>query len=389
MEAVRRKGGRAVRGLAVILLTVLVTTALPPSRLTAQAIAGGRVVKPGASDSTPVQGVRVVLHQVGRESQGPIDSVVSGRGGRFRFRFAADSAALYLLSARHGGVEFFSPPVRPDAARPDTAISLVVYDTSSTAPIGLAARHIVIPRAGEDGTREVLDLVVLVNAGRLARVAPDTLAASWSGPLPAASEGLDVGESDVSPDAVSRRGDSVFLAAPIGPGEKQVSLQYHVPGDRRQVNIPLGREGGTVSVLVEEPTAMVTGEGLALADTQMIGGRTLRRWTGEMPPGAVISVRLPAPGATPINVLGVLVASAVLALAAAAWRLARAPTPRRAAARAQVTSEQLLNRIAALDARYVGREGDVEAPEWARYQTDRARLKAELESMLALRQSAG
>ncbi len=389
IQAVRRNGGTAVGRLAAVLLLPMITSAVPPFRLSAQQLAGGRVVKPSTGDSMPVQGVRVVLHQVGRESQGPIDSVVSGRGGRFRFRFSADSAALYLLSARHGGVEFFSAPVLLDAARPDTAISLVVYDTSSTAPIALAARHIVIPRAGEDGTREVLDVVVLVNEGRLARVSPDTLAASWSGPLPAASEGLDVGESDVSPDALSRRGDSVFLAAPIGPGEKRISLQYHVPGDRRQVDIPLGREGGTVNVLVEEPTGMVTGEGLALADTQMIGGRSLRRWTGVMPPGAVISVRLPAPAGAPMNVLGVLVASVVLALAAAAWRLARTSGPRLDAARAPVTSDQLLDRIASLDARYLGREADVEPPEWARYQADRARLKAELESMLALRAPAG
>ena len=149
-----------------------------------------------------------------------MDSTTSARDGRFRFRFTPDTSAIYLLSARYAGVEYFSPPVQLDSARRDTAISVVVYDTSSTAPIELAARHIVIPRAGDDGTREVLDLVVLQNQGTVARVAPDTLGASWSAPLPPGSEGLDVGQGDVSPDAIVRRNDSIFMAAPIGPGRR-------------------------------------------------------------------------------------------------------------------------------------------------------------------------
>jgi hypothetical protein len=272
-----------------------------------------------------------------------------------------------------------------DPSRPDTGMSLVVYDTSSTAPLTLAARHLVIPRPGEDGTREVLDLIVLMNPGRLARVAPDSQGASWSGPLPAASEGLEVGEGDVSPDAVERRADSVFLAAPIGPGEKQLSLQYHLPGAVTGARVPLGREGGTVNVLLEEPSATVNGPGLALADTQVIGGRGFRRWSGEVPAGSVIEVRLPGAPRSPVHLLGALVALAAAALAAAAWRfVARGPrgTLRPAP---PPDPDQMLDRIAALDARYLGREAEVAAPEWARYQEDRARLKAELEAMLAVR----
>ena len=39
--------------------------------------------------------------------------------------------------------------------------------------------------------------------------------------------------------------------------------------------------------------------------------------------------------------------------------------------------------LAALDARYIGREDKVEANEWATYQADRTRLKEELQAMLA------
>lgn len=350
------------------------------SPASAQTVAAGRVYRAAGADSAAAPGVRVVLHEVGRAVQGPLDSAVTGPTGAFRFRFTPDTAALYLLSARYGGVEYFSPPVRA-AGGADTGIALVVYDTSSTTPIGLAARHLVIPRAGEDGTREVLDLIVLRNAGRVARVAPDSTGASWSGPLPPASEGLEVGESDVSPEAVTRRGDSIYLAAPLAPGEKQLSLQYHLPAGETDVELPFGAEPGTVNVLVEEPGATVRGAGLALADTQVIGGRAFQRWTGRVPARAVIDVRLPGPPRAPVSVLGVLVAVLVSGLAVAAWKAA---SRRTAPAAATTTPAPLVDRIAALDARYLGREGEVESGEWAAYRDERARLKGELEALLGV-----
>jgi hypothetical protein len=226
----------------------------------------------------PVPGLRVVLHQVGQLEQGPVDSTVAGPEGRFRFRFRPDTGSVYLLSARYRGIEYFSTPVHTNPARPDTAIPLIVYDTSSRTPVRLAARHLVVPRPGEDGTREVLDLIVLRNPGTLARVSPDSLGDTWVGPLPAGSEGLDVGESDVSPEAVRRRGDSLVVSAPIAPGEKQLVLQYHLPPERREIILP-AEPGVRMNVLVEEPDARVTGA-LAVADSQDIQGRSFRRWTG-------------------------------------------------------------------------------------------------------------
>ena len=91
--------------------------------------------------------------------QGPVDSTAADARGRFRFRFRADSGAVYLLSARYREIEYFSTPVHL-GARPDTAIRLVVYDTSSRhpghprrpAPGGAAAgrdRHPRDPRPGD------------------------------------------------------------------------------------------------------------------------------------------------------------------------------------------------------------------------------------------------
>jgi hypothetical protein len=355
--------------------------------LAAQSVTG-RVVRPAAGDSVAVPGVRVVLHRVGQAEQGPVDSMRSGSDGAFRFRVVRDTSVLYLLSARYQGIEYFSFPLdrRPD--RDPAPVILVVRDTSSRTPVTVSARHVVIPRPGEDGTREVLDLVLLVNEGGETRVAPDSLSASWGGPLPPASEGLDLGESDVSPDAVTRRGDSVIVSAPISPGEKQLAFQYHLPGGRQAIELPVGAEPVALNVLLEEAGASAAGPGLVEADSQAIEGRSFRRWTGDMPANAVIRITLPGAGGSTAPVIGALVTVLALALLLAAWRI----LPRRAAAVAPAyrrdDADLLLNEVAALDARYQGREAELPAEEWARYLERRAALKAEAAAALA-RESRG
>jgi hypothetical protein len=333
------------------------------------------VLLPAGKDSVPVGAVRVVLHRVTQAVQGPVDSVVTGPDGRFRFAVARDTSALYLLSARHAGIEYFSTPLDNRRAVDDQTVTVVVHDTSSRVPIAVSARHVVIPRPGDDGTREVLDLVLLANTGTVTRVPPDSVGASWSGPLPQGSEGLELGESDVSPDAVIRRGDSAIVSAPIAPGEKQLALQYHLPGGRQEIEIPVGPEPVGLNVLLEEPGATVTGPGLALADSQLIEGRSFRRWSGDMPADATVRVRLPGagPGATPI--LAALVALLALSLLIAAWRLL--PGTR------VVSADRLVGEIATLDARYEGREAETPPEEWARYLELRGRLKTELAAALA------
>jgi len=378
-----QRGFREVQSLKLP-LALLTLLAAP---LAAQSVTG-RVVRPDGGDSVPVPGVRVVLHQVGAVEQGPVDSMPSGPDGGFRFALLRDTSALYLVSARYRGIEYFSFPLDRTADRDPAPVTLVVRDTSSRTPVGVSARHVVIPRPGDDGTRDVLDLVVLVNGGTETRVAPDSLSASWSGPLPPASEGLELGESDVSPDAVTRRGDSVIVSAPISPGEKQLAFQYHLPGGRQAVELPVGAEPVALNVLLEESGASATGPGLVESDSQAIEGRSFRRWTGDVPANAVIRIALPGAGGSATPVIAALVAVLALALLLAAWRL----LPRRSSAAAaggrRDDADLLLNEIAALDARYQGREAEIAAEEWARYLQRREALRAAAAAALA-RESRG
>ena len=348
----------------------------------------GVVVRPSDGDTVPVAGARVVLHRVGQADQGPVDSVPSAADGRFRIALVRDTAALYLLSARYRGIEYFTMPLDRAPTSDPEVVTVVVHDTSSSTPVTVSARHVVIPRPGDDGTREVLDLVLLANAGTRTRVAPDSLGASWSGPLPPASEGLDLGESDVSPEAVVRRADSVIVSAPISPGEKQLAFQYHLPGGRRSVELPVGEASVALNVLLEEPNASASGPGLVEADSQTIEGRSFRRWSGDVPAGAVVRISLPGAGAAGTPVIAGLVTVLALALLLTAWRILPRRAPAVATAARGANADRLLNEIAALDARFEGREAETPAEEWARYLERRAALKTEAAAALA-RESRG
>jgi hypothetical protein len=276
----------------------------------------GRVLN---ADSAPVGGVRVVLHRVGQSRQGPIDSTRSDRQGRFGFTYSPDTSAFYLASARYAGIEYFSAPLPTNPRAVDTAIGLIVYDTSSRARVELEARHLVLTRPGEDGARSLLDLIILRNPGRLTRVAPDTIRGTWAVPLPRGTVGLQVRESDVSAQALARKGDSLTIGAALAPGEKQLTLEYQVPPTRRTIELPLNRPGMPLNVLVEERAVGVAGPGITLADSQLIQNRSFRRWTGTVKIPGVLRLTLPGSRAAPPWLLPVLVGALALALGAGTW----------------------------------------------------------------------
>ena len=106
---------------------------------------------------------------------------------------------------------------------------------------------------------------------------------------------------------------------------------------------------------------MVSGGSLALADSQVLQGRSFRRWTGAVPAGGALRVTLPGTRA------GTAVAARIL-VAAVAFVLARSRMvfpARRRLDRPAASPGELLDAIAALDARYLGREAETSADEWA------------------------
>jgi hypothetical protein len=252
-----------------------------------------------------------------------------------------------------------------------------VFDTSSMAPLSLQARHLVVTRPGEDGSRGVLDLMVLRNDSRSTRVSPDTIHPTWRGLLPQGTIGFEVAESDFSREALARRGDSVMLLAPFAPGEKQITVQYLIPSDQASVELPLTQVRTSINVLAEETGVRVNGSGIVLADSQVLQGRTFHRWTGTAQSGTVLRISMPGTGRTPRWLLLVPVSVLTLVLIGAGWRSLRKPRPP-----AAITGE-LIDAIAALDVRYAGRESETSKEEWQSYLAERAGIKARLEASLA------
>lgn len=336
----------------------------------------GRVVRAGA-DSTPAAGVRLVLHRVGRSFQGPIDSAVSDARGRFQLRFTVDTTFLYLLSANYSGIEYFSPPINTNPALPDTALVVLVFDTSATQPVDQVARYLVIRRPAENGSRSVLDLIVLANRGAATRVAGDTLRPAWQGFVPRGIGGIRVGEADLSSDAIVFRGDSIMVFAPIAPGEKQIALEYAVPPGT-PLRLRFSQDSVATNVLLQDAGARVEGAEMIATDSQVIEGESFHRWIGAPHAGETITIGFGGSGGTvPGWLLPVMVGVAGAGLLIAVLRL----RPRRSV----VSLEALTDRLAELEVKYAGREGEVTPEEWQVYQGDRTRLRAELSDRIANR----
>jgi hypothetical protein len=337
------------------------------------------VVRLARGDTLPVARQRVVLHRVSREVQGPIDSALTDPRGHFAFRFLPDTAALYLLSARYAGVEYFSAPIHVNPVLPDTALVLLVSDTSTSTPVALASRHLVVSRPGKDGTREVLDIATLRNSGERTRVPADSQTPSWAMPLPIGVLNPQAGQSDFSPEAMVIEGDSLRLFAPIAPGEKDLSISYAVPARAHTLAIPLPQVTGTVFVLLEEPEARLAGASVGTVDTQTIQGHRFRRWSVVVSRPDTLRVQFAT------DWLGNLALPLGVALVAGLLGLGAWIGLRRGAKPAAPTPDALIEAIARLDARYQGREPEFSPEEWRQYRQTRDALKADLAARLASR----
>ena len=370
----RTVGARSVFTVLTVLTVPTVLTAQQP------ALAGGRIVRLSQGDTVPVPAIPLVLHRVGRVAQGPIDTIASDASGRFQVRFAADTSALYLFSVRYQGIEYFSAPIRGIPAQPDTQLVLIVADTSSTAPVGMAERTLLISGPDEGGSRLVLDWIVLMNRGERTRVVPDSARPSWSLPLPEgvqAVELADVHLSQFSPDAVSFQRDSVMVFAPISPGRKELVLQYRVPGTQRRLVAPAAGTD-SVFVLLEEPAATVAEPRLSRGAGQQMQGRSFARWAGVLGSASGIEVVFPSPGIGAGTLLPLLLAVMLAGFGFLAVMLVR----RRPVPIPLPDPTALADAIARLDLQF-GELANPSDEARARYQEERARLKALLVRALA------
>lgn len=252
----------------------------------------GRVVRVAGHDTLPVADARVVLHRVTVNQSGPVDSLTSDRAGRFAFEAKVDSGAIYLVSARWQGVEYFAAPLALGLGAPANGLVLVVADTSSAAPITFASRHLIVSPLTPDGTRDVVDLVVLDNRGTATRVAADTLTPTWRMRLPHFAINIHGGNSTFSLESMRLLGDTVALYAAIPPGQHEIEIDYQIPPATRSFELPVDADVPVSNIISEDKSLRVIGS-YTRSDT-VITGKNFARWQGRLVAGAPVVLRFAA-----------------------------------------------------------------------------------------------
>lgn len=351
----------------------------------------GRVVRPGAAGTVGVASAKVVLHRVGADAAGPLDSMSTSADGRFRFRFRAsgDTSAVYFVSANRGGVAYFTAPLRGSQSRAPS-MELFVFDTTSgPVRITVNGRHIVVPAPDSAASkrRTVIEVYELSNDSTLTRVAGGTAGATFEASLPAGVTSITAGQGDVSPEAVRAVNGRLRVNAPLAPGLKQLSFFYEVPLSDAPMEYTLETDVPVLEVLIEDPNGAASGAGLADLGPAQVEGRIFRRYlASDAKAGAVVRITSPGAGATSARTLQLMLivtavgAAMLLGLGMAFMRKGPGAFTRRRSE----TPEALALAVAAMDAEFE-RIAEPSEQQRAEHYLQRVQLKGRLNAALAKR----
>ena len=269
----------------------------------------------------PLPRAWVILHRVQRSGpSGPIDSARTSADGRYAFRLArTDTNAVYVTSSWYDGIAYFSEPAPISGRAVVTLQPIAVYDTTTTGPpIRVQHRLVTVARPKQDGTRAVLELLALENPGTATRVAPDSTHPNWAGVVPHEGIQFEVGQGDLSPEAIALSGDSVLVFGPIPPGgPKQLNFSYVLPATTQQLAIPIDQRLGQLLLLLEDTTTGVTAPGLEALGVEEIEHRRFASYRAlNLAPGADVVLTFPSRGFRVQSLLPYVVGLLALALAA-------------------------------------------------------------------------
>lgn len=348
----------------------------------------GRVTRPAGARTVGVPAAWVILHRVGRDSAGPLDSMRTRPDGGYGFRYrpSGDSTAVYFVSTNRGGVAYFTPPMREPAVRGGMA-EILVYDTTSTPiPITVRGRHVIVtaPDSATAATRTIVEVYELTNDSSLTRVAGRD-GFTFDAPLPPGITTISGGEGDVSSDAIRAVDGRVRVSAPLAPGPKQFSFFYQVPATADPLAFLVEQPVPAVEVLVEDPRGGVSGAGLTEVTPVQVDGRPLKRFLAQDVAPGTFTVTAPGPAGEARGLRVMLVVTAVGAAMLLAMGMAfMRKGPSMLARRRETDPEALALEIAALDARFEQVAAPTEQQRNEHFLA-RARLKGRLRDALAKR----
>lgn len=352
----------------------------------------GRLLRAAGAAPAPLSSRWVVLHRVGSDRAGPLDSVRSDAAGAYAFQYktSGDPRAVYFVSSSYAGIAYFTAPLQ-SAEVAGEAAELTVYDTTSApVPIRVRARHIVVSAPDTAKTRTVIEVFELSNDSTVTRVAAADTGAVWQSALIDGASHGQVGRTDFSEDAVKFPPGAVRLFAPFSPGLKQFSFSYDVPL-AEEYRVPVLAAADLVEVLVEDPLGRATGGGLAPKGPANVGGRTFARFLAQdVPAAAVITVSAASRGPASDGqwrMLAIIAAlGAVLLVGLARTMMRRSSGARRRATAADAAT--LRQQLAALDESFAKITTPTEAQRADHWQ-QRALLSKQISDAVAREQGLG
>jgi len=349
----------------------------------------GVVVRGTRLSQIPVANQWVVLHRVGPDHAGPLDSVRTTARGEYamRYRATGDSTAIYFASTSYGGVAYFTAPFRSLDAGGDDA-RLTVFDTTSgPVPIGIGGRHLIVAAAGAGGVRPVGEVYDLQNDSTVTLVARDSVTPLWIAHIPPGARAPHTNAGGtIAANAMTFHDGVVGLFAPLSPGLRQVAFSYDLPESAFPLSVPIEKPTGILEIMVEDASARVAAPHLREVAPVNAEGRTFRRFLAQdIDANSVVRIDVPTPGGpAPARVdfaIGAVVAAAMLF--ALLFALRRSPRPARTGVRSRTPerpSTALARQIAELDAAY---EQDPQHSARAVYESRRTELKQQLADALA------
>ena len=241
-----------------------------------------------------------MLHRVGPDRAGPIDSVQSDGAGRYAFNYTRTGSddAVYFVSAFYDGIAYFTPPLAEGKVSGDDGEIAVFDTTSGHVPISLRGHHVIVSSADANARRSIVEVYDLSNDTSVTRVAtgekPEN--ATWQTHIAPAAADFKAMQGDISAGAITFSNGTVSVFAPLAPGLKQVSFSYSLPANSFPLRLPLEKETGVYEIMIEEPTGTVTGPHLREVDPVTVDERNFRRFlASDMPENSVALINLPPP----------------------------------------------------------------------------------------------
>lgn len=251
----------------------------------------------------PVSGAWVVLHRVGPDRAGPLDSVQSDARGHYSFNYTRTGSgdAVYFVSAFYDGIAYFTPPLAEGKVSGDDGEIAVFDTTSGHVPLSLRGHHVVVSAADANARRSIVEVYDLSNDSSVTRVAAgdSPAAATWATHIAPAAADFRVGQGDISGQAVSFKDGVVSVFAPLAPGIKQLSFSYTLPANSFPLKLPLEKATGVYEIMIEDKTGTVSGPHIREVDPVTVDERNYRRFlASDMPENSVAVIDLPAPPST-------------------------------------------------------------------------------------------